>query len=151
MQAHALLASSVVPGKEAEGAKFADYHAHAEKLATTPSHRALAMMRGRNEGFLSLDLLIDPEAAPGDSPAERMVRAALAVQGKGAGDLWLAQVAGWVWRVKLKLSLTIDLMTELRERAEAEAIRVCARNLKDLLLAAPAGARATMGRPAADP
>ena len=145
MQAHALLSSSVVPGKEAEGAKFSDYHAHTEKLATTPSHRALAMMRGRNEGFLSLDLLIDPDAAPGDSPAERMVRAVLNAHGKGAGDLWLAQVAGWVWRVKLKLSLTIDLMTDLRERAEAEAIRVFARNLKDLLLAAPAGARATMG------
>ncbi|MCC5969514.1 MAG: RNA-binding transcriptional accessory protein [Pararhodobacter sp.] len=145
MQAHALLASSVVSGKEAEGAKFSDYHAHSEKLSGVPSHRALAMMRGRNEGFLSLDLLIDPDAAPGDSPAERMVKAALAAHGKGAGDLWLAQVAGWVWRVKLKLSLTIDLMTDLRERAEAEAIRVFARNLKDLLLAAPAGARATMG------
>jgi len=145
MQAHALLSSTVVPGKESEGAKFADYHSHSEKLATTPSHRALAMMRGRNEGFLSLDLLIDPDAAPGDSPAERMVKAALNAHGKGAGDLWLAQVAGWVWRVKLKLSLTIDLMTDLRERAEAEAIRVFARNLKDLLLAAPAGARATMG------
>jgi len=145
MQAHALLSSTVVPGKEGEGAKFSDYHAHTEKLATTPSHRALAMMRGRNEGFLSLDLLIDPDAAPGDSPAERMVKAALGAHGKGAGDLWLAQVAGWVWRVKLKLSLTIDLMTDLRERAEAEAIRVFARNLKDLLLAAPAGARATMG------
>jgi len=145
MQAHALLASSVVAGKEAEGAKFSDYFSHSERLSGVPSHRALAMMRGRNEGFLSLDLLIDADAAPGDSPAERMVKAALAAHGKGAGDLWLAQVAGWVWRVKLKLSLTIDLMTDLRERAEAEAIRVFARNLKDLLLAAPAGARATMG------
>ncbi len=145
MQVHAVLSSSVVPGKEVEGAKFADYHSHSEKLSGVPSHRALAMMRGRNEGFLTLDLLIDPDAAPGDSPAERMVKAALGVHGKDAGDLWLAQVAGWVWRVKLKLSLTIDLMTDLREHAEAEAIRVFARNLKDLLLAAPAGARATMG------
>ncbi|KPQ06308.1 MAG: uncharacterized protein HLUCCA12_11405 [Rhodobacteraceae bacterium HLUCCA12] len=142
---HGFLASSVLPGKEAQGTKFADYHAHSEKLATVPSHRALAMMRGRNEGFLTLDLVLDADAAPGDSPAERMVKDVLGAHGHGAGDQWLAQVAGWVWRVKLKLSLSIELMTDLRERAEAEAIRVFARNLKDLLLAAPAGARATMG------
>ena len=139
------LSAEVLPGKEAEGAKFSDYFAHSEALSGVPSHRALAMFRGRNEGFLALDLLVEPEASPGESAAERAVKAALDVGRAGKGDLWLAAVAGWAWRVKLKLSLTIDLMTDLRERAEAEAIRVFARNLKDLLLAAPAGAKATMG------
>ncbi|MFN4100105.1 MAG: Tex family protein, partial [Pararhodobacter sp.] len=139
------LVSEVVPGKEGEGAKFSDYFAHSEALGNVPSHRALAMFRGRNEGFLSLDLAVEPEASPGDSVAERMVRTALNVGRAGKGDVWLGTMAGWVWRVKLKLSLTIDLMTDLREKAEAEAIRVFARNLKDLLLAAPAGAKATMG------
>ncbi|MCC5988856.1 MAG: RNA-binding transcriptional accessory protein [Pararhodobacter sp.] len=145
MQAQAQLCASVVKGKEGEGAKFADYFAHSERWRDVPSHRALAMMRGRNEGVLSLDLAVEPEAAPGTSRAEGMVRDALAAHGPGKGDAWLAQLAGWVWRVKLKLALGIELMGDLRERAETEAIRVFARNLKDLLLAAPAGARATMG------
>ena len=139
------LTSELMPGKEAEGAKFSDYFAHSEALSGVPSHRALAMFRGRNEGFLALDLAVEPEAAPGQSRAEAMVRTALNVGNAGKADQWLGTVAGWVWRVKLKLSLTIDLMTDLREKAEAEAIRVFARNLKDLLLAAPAGAKATMG------
>ena len=141
----ARLTSEVLPGKEAEGAKFSDYFAHSEPLSGVPSHRALAMFRGRNEGFLALDLAIEPEAAPGDSTAERMVKGALSVGRAGKGDLWLAGVAGWVWRIKLRLTLTLDLMGDLRDVAEAEAIRVFARNLKDLLLAAPAGAKATMG------
>ncbi|WP_323020790.1 Tex family protein [Pararhodobacter sp.] len=145
MAAVGLLSSEVMPGKEAEGAKFSDYFAHSEALSGVPSHRALAMFRGRNEGFLALDLAVEPEASPGQSRAEAMVRTALNVGNAGKADQWLGTVAGWVWRVKLKLSLTIDLMTDLREKAEAEAIRVFARNLKDLLLAAPAGAKATMG------
>ncbi len=145
MGAVARLTASVLPGKEAEGAKFADYFAHSELLSGVPSHRALAMMRGRNEGILALDLAVEPEAARGESTAERMVQRSLAVGRAGKGDDWLRQVTGWVWRIKLKLALTIDLMTDLREAAEAEAIRVFARNLKDLLLAAPAGAKATMG------
>ncbi|GAB1381243.1 Tex family protein [Pararhodobacter aggregans] len=145
MAAVGRLTAEVMPGKEAEGAKFSDYFAHSEALSGVPSHRALAMFRGRNEGFLALDLAVEPEAAPGQSRAEAMVRTALNVGNAGKADAWLGTVAGWVWRVKLKLSLTIDLMTDLREKAEAEAIRVFARNLKDLLLAAPAGAKATMG------
>ncbi|MBI1217192.1 MAG: S1 RNA-binding domain-containing protein [Rhodobacteraceae bacterium] len=145
MRKVARLAARGIEGKEAEGAKFRDYFSHSEPFFTVPSHRALAMLRGRNEGFLTVDLEIEPEAAPGQSEAERLVRGALKVAGKAPGDLWLAEVAGWTWRVKLRLSLTLDLMAEMREAAEAEAIRVFARNLKDLLLAAPAGGKATMG------
>ncbi|WP_430464734.1 Tex family protein [Tabrizicola sp.] len=139
------LQAKAVAGKEAEGAKFSDYFAHDEAWATAPSHRVLAMLRGQNEGFLTLDLAIDPEAARGESPAERACAAHIAATGRGAGDAWLREAAAWAWRVKLKTSLTLDLMGELRDRAEAEAIHVFARNLKDLLLAAPAGGKATMG------
>ncbi len=145
MKQAAVLAATVVPGKEAEGAKFSDYFAHREPWEKAPSHRVLAMLRGRNEGVLGLDLEVDPEAPRGQSPAERICGAALAAGGAGPGDQWLREAASWAWRVKLKTSLTLDLMAELRERAEEEAIRVFARNLKDLLLAAPAGGKATMG------
>ena len=139
------LAASVVAGKEAEGAKFSDYFAHSEPWHSAPSHRVLAMLRGRNEGFLTLDLEVDPEAPRGQSPAEQSCGAALQAGGNGKADQWLREVAAWAWRIKLKTSLTLDLMGDLRDRAEAEAIRVFARNLKDLLLAAPAGGMATMG------
>ena len=145
MKKEARLTATVVEGKEAEGAKFSDYFAHSEPWATAPSHRVLAMLRGRNEGVLSLDLAIDPDAPRGESPAERMAAAALQATGRGAADLWLKDAAAWTWRVKLRTSLTLDLMAEMRERAEEEAIRVFSRNLKDLLLAAPAGGKATMG------
>ena len=139
------LTAKVVEGKEAAGAKFSDYFQHDEPFAGAPSHRVLAMLRGRNEEILSLDLTVDADAPRGESPAERACGAALAAGGQGAGDRWLREAAAWAWRVKLKTSLTLDLMAELREAAEAEAIRVFARNLKDLLLAAPAGGKATMG------
>ncbi len=139
------LSAKVVAGKEQSGAKFSDYFAHYEPFAGAPSHRVLAMLRGRNEEILSLDLEVDPEAPRGTSPAERACGAALGTGGQGAGDRWLREAAAWAWRVKLKTSLTLDLMGDLREAAEAEAIRVFARNLKDLLLAAPAGGKATMG------
>lgn len=139
------LTAKVVPGKEQAGAKFSDYFAHDEAFSGAPSHRVLAMLRGRNEEVLSVDLEVDAEAARGESPAERACGAALGASGQGAGDRWLRDAAAWAWRVKLKTSLTLDLMADLREAAEAEAIRVFARNLKDLLLAAPAGGKATMG------
>lgn len=132
----------VVKGQEEKGAKFSDYFAHDEKWATVPSHRALAMMRGANEGVLSLDIGPDAEGLP---RVEAMVEAALGVAGTAPGDLWLRDVARWAWKVKLGLSMMLDLMGSLRDRAQEEAIRVFARNLRDLLLAAPAGARATMG------
>jgi protein Tex len=139
------LAARVVAGKEAAGAKFSDYFAHTEDLSRVPSHRALAMFRGRNEEVLTLDLEVDAEAPRGESPAERACAAAAGAGNTGPGDKWLREAAAWAWRVKLKTSLTLDLMSDLREAAEAEAIRVFARNLKDLLLAAPAGGKATMG------
>lgn len=139
------LSARVVAGKEAAGAKFSDYFAHGEDFSRVPSHRALAMFRGRNEDVLTLDLEIDADSPRGESPAERACGAAVGAGGGGPGDKWLREAAAWAWRVKLKTSLTLDLMAELREAAEAEAIRVFARNLKDLLLAAPAGGKATMG------
>ena len=139
------LAAKVVAGKETAGAKFSDYFAHTEDLSRVPSHRALAMFRGRNEEVLTLDLEVDVDAPRGESPSERACGAAVGAGGSGPGDKWLREAAAWAWRVKLKTSLTLDLMGELREAAEAEAIRVFARNLKDLLLAAPAGGKATMG------
>jgi uncharacterized protein len=145
MKQVAKLAAKVIDGKQTEGAKFSDYFAHTEAWTTAPSHRVLAMLRGQKEGFLTLDLEVDADAPRGDSPSERACGAELQAAGRGAGDLWLREAAAWAWRVKLKTSLTLDLMSEMRDRAEAEAINVFARNLKDLLLAAPAGGKATMG------
>ncbi|NGR08480.1 RNA-binding transcriptional accessory protein [bacterium SGD-2] len=147
MKEYGVLRSRVVEGKEEQGAKFSDYFDHAEPWAGVPSHRALAMFRGRNEEILSLDIEL-PEGEgglPPSAPVEAMICAAYGIAGALPGDLWLRDVAAWTWRVKLSLRLVLDLMGDLRERAEEEAIRVFARNLKDLLLAAPAGSRPTMG------
>ncbi|WP_181700239.1 Tex family protein [Chthonobacter albigriseus] len=137
----------VADGKAEAGAKFSDYFDHVERWATMPSHRALAMLRGRNEEILTLDVEVDAEDPAPVKPVERMVAAAydIRVPARRPADGFLFDVARWCWRVKLSLHLSLDLMTTLRERAEEEAIRVFARNMKDLLLAAPAGSRATMG------
>ncbi len=145
MRETALLRAKVVDGKQEAGAKFSDYFDHSERWATAPGHRALAMLRGWNEEILSVDIVVDQEELSPHKPVERMIAAAYEVGGQMPGDKWLLDVIGWTWRVKLSLSLSLDLMRELRERAEEEAIRVFARNLKDLLLAAPAGSRPTMG------
>ncbi|WEK06282.1 MAG: Tex family protein [Candidatus Devosia phytovorans] len=145
MRDKAMLSAKVLKGKEEAGAKFSDYFAHSERWNKVAGHRALAVMRGRDEEFLSLDIEVDADNTDPVKPAERLVAGALAAQGTGPGDAWLREVAGWAWRTRLRITLSIDLMVELRERAEVEAIQVFARNLKDLLLAAPAGARATMG------
>ena len=145
MKERAVMRARVVDGKQEAGAKFSDYFDHSERWANVPSHRALAMLRGRNEDVLSLDLEIDADDTSPIKPVERMIAAAYAIGATLPGDQWLMQVAGWTWRVKLSLSLSLDLMRDLREAAEEEAIRVFSRNLKDLLLAAPAGSRATMG------
>jgi uncharacterized protein len=142
----AFVHARVVDGKQEAGAKFSDYFDHSERWATTPSHRALAMLRGRNEDVLTIDIEIDADSTAPVKPVEQMIADAYAIPpDAGAADKWLMDVARWTWRVKLSLTLSIDLMTELRERAEEEAIAVFARNLKDLLLAAPAGSRATIG------
>lgn len=145
MKDRAILYSKLVDGKAEAGAKFADYFDHSERWATVPGHRALAMLRGWNEEFLSLSIEVDRDDTAPVKPSQRMIAAAYQVAGKGPADQWLLEVAGWTWRVKLSVSLSLDLMRELRERAEEEAIHVFARNLKDLLLAAPAGSRPTMG------
>ncbi len=143
----AVLRSAVIAGKEAAGEKFADYFDHRERWAAVPSHRALAMLRGRNEEVLALELEIDADDPAPVKPVERMVAEAFSINvpAKLPAEGFLFDVCRWTWRVKLQLSLSLDLMGTLRERAEAEAIRVFADNLKDLLLAAPAGARTTMG------
>ena len=143
LQRDALLTARVVEGKEQESAKFSDYFDHRERWADVPSHRALAMLRGSNEGVLTLDIGPDPEE--GVAKAEAMVAAVLGAGGDGPGDKWLRKVAGWTWRVKLSLSMMLELMGDLRARAQEDAIQVFARNLKDLLFAAPAGARPTLG------
>ncbi|KQZ93230.1 RNA-binding transcriptional accessory protein [Mesorhizobium sp. Root157] len=145
MQERAMLRARVMVGKQEQGAKFSDYFDHVERWATAPSHRALAMLRGRNEEVLSLDIEVDADDASPVKPVERMIAEAYAIGRQLPGDQWLMEVAGWTWRIKLSLHLSLDLMRDLRERAEDGAIQVFGRNLKDLLLAAPAGSRATMG------
>jgi uncharacterized protein len=146
LKQHATLRSRVIEGKEAAGEKFSDYFDYNERWAKVPSHRALAMLRGRNEEVLSLAIEVDEDNPSAVKPVERLIAESydIPLQG-GPADAWLFETARWAWRVKLSLHLSIDLMTELRERAEKEAIQVFARNLKDLLLAAPAGTRPTMG------
>lgn len=145
---NAHLTAAVVSGKEEEGAKFRDYFAHHEPLAQVPSHRALAMFRGRNEGILQLALNPDPqfEEPPKASHCEQIIMDHLGVRLNNApADSWRRAVVSWTWRIKVLMHMETELMGAVRERAENEAINVFARNLHDLLMAAPAGLRATMG------
>ncbi len=153
---NAHLVSTVVSGKEEEGAKFRDYFDHKfrdyfdhhEPLSTVPSHRALAMLRGRNEGILQLSLNADPqfEEPPKESYCEQIIMDHLGLRLNNApADSWRKGVVSWTWRIKVLMHLETELMGTVRERAEDEAINVFARNLHDLLMAAPAGLRATMG------
>ncbi|CBJ79335.1 Protein yhgF [Xenorhabdus bovienii str. Jollieti] len=145
---NAHLAAKVVEGKEEEGAKFSDYFDHHEPIATVPSHRALAMFRGRNEGILQLALNADPqfEEAPKESYCEQIITDHLNLRLNNApADSWRKAVVSWTWRIKVLLHLETELMGTLREKAEDEAINVFARNLNALMMAAPAGMRATMG------
>lgn len=145
MRSVAKVRARVVEGKQEAGVKFSDYFDHSESWATIAGHRALAMLRGWNEEFLTVDIMVDAEDPSPVKPVERIMAASLSAGGTLPGDQWLMEVIGWTWRVKLSLSLSLDLIREMRERAEEEAIQVFARNLKDLLLAAPAGSRPTMG------
>lgn len=144
---NAHLTSTVVEGKEKQGAKFRDYFNFSEALKTIPSHRALALLRGRNEGYLQLAMDADPgsEAETG-SHAESLIADYLQFKHQQrAADDWLQKVIQWTWRVKLSVHMETELMSSIRERAETAAIQVFAGNLKDLLMAAPAGAKRTMG------
>jgi uncharacterized protein len=154
LQEHAVLVAKVVEGKETEAAKFRDYFDYQELFKNVPSHRALAMFRGRKEEFLRVSLklpeeLQDQTAASSVAPfnsCEKKIAARNRIADRGrAADEWLLQTVRWTWTVKVAWSLESELFTSLREQAEAEAIRVFARNLNDLLLAAPAGAHVTMG------
>jgi len=168
-----VLKSAMVEGKETEGAKFRDYFDSREPLKAIPSHRALAQLRGRNEGFLQLALVLeeDEQAQSRSAPpnrCEQMIARRFGIASSsaalsptlsrsrereqtsqlpqaGAGLKWLTETVRWAWRVKIFLHLDLELTSRLREAAEAEAIRVFARNLHDLLLAAPAGPRTTIG------
>ena len=145
---YALLVSTVVAGKEIAGAKFRDWFDFRESIKTVPSHRALALLRGRNEDILRLGLKTEQELRdpPESSPCVAMVASHFAIRDQGrAADKWLMETARWAWLVKLSLHLESELMNQLRERAEEEAIRVFARNLHDLLLAAPAGQHTVIG------
>ena len=144
----AVIFSRVLEGKEAEGIKFQDYFDHQEPLRNVPSHRALAMFRGRNEGILQLGLNADPDAEESSrhSYCEEIVREHLGARlANQAADKWREQVISWTWKIKVALHLETELMGALREKAEEEAIGVFARNLSALLMAAPAGAKNTMG------
>jgi uncharacterized protein len=143
--AEGVLTSTVRKDKTAQGAKFSDYFDFGQRIKDIPSHRALAMLRGRNEGILDLDLDVEHEAGK-PHPAEGRIMAAFGIARRGRpADEWLAETVRLAWKAKLSVSLSADLLTRLKERADAEAIAVFSMNLKDLLLAAPAGPRATMG------
>ncbi|PUA28599.1 MAG: RNA-binding transcriptional accessory protein [Cellvibrio sp. 79] len=153
LQHEATFTARAVPEKltdtSQEVQKFRDYFEHDEPLKSVPSHRALAMFRGRNEGVLSISIKVGDDEANAVSkghPCETMIAEHWQVKDSGrAADGWLAEVVRWTWRVKLLTHLETDLLGELREKAEEEAIKVFASNLKDLLLAAPAGQKATIG------
>jgi len=148
LQQHGLLVCDVVEGKQDEAANYRDWHCYREALRTVPSHRALAMFRGRNEQLLRLAVKTAEELAdpPLPSPCAALVAEHFGLQDRGRrADAWLLECARWTWMVKLSLHLDAELMDQLRERAEAEAIQVFAQNLRDLLLAAPAGPRVTLG------
>ncbi|MFE7773607.1 Tex family protein [Streptomyces sp. NPDC057445] len=141
------LAAKVREGKEEAGAKFADYFDFSEPFTELPSHRVLAMLRGEKEDVLALELEPEePSGEPGPSTYESMVARRFDVADRGRpGDKWLADTVRWAWRTRILVHLGIDLRLRLRTAAEDEAVRVFAANLRDLLLAAPAGTRATLG------
>ena len=148
---HGVVDAKVIEGKQEAGEKFSDYFDYSEKFSAIPSHRALALLRGRREEILSVSLHLDTEIekpkwdAP-HNPCEAKISSRFNISQKNrAADKWLLDTVRWTWRVKIFMHLDTELMTKLREEAEAEGIQVFARNLKALLLAAPAGPRVTIG------
>ena len=145
---YAHIKSQVIVGKEVEGSKYKDYFSHSELLKKVPSHRSLAMFRGRNEKFLQVSLDADPEKDEGDrsSYCEQIIAEHFNIKfANRAADTWLASVVQWTWRVKTLLHMENELFGAVREQAEQDAINVFAKNLNDLLMAAPAGPKVTMG------
>ena len=144
---HGFIVSELVEGKENEGAKFKDYFDFDEELTSIPSHRALALFRGRQEGVLSIKIaLSEQEEAQKLHPCQKIIAEHFGIKDLGrAADQWLMDVCRWTWRVKVNLNLETELFEAIRERAEEEAIRVFGINLKDLLLAAPAGQKGVIG------
>lgn len=145
---NAEIVSRVVEGKEQAGEKFKDYFDHREPISKAPSHRALAMLRGRNEGFLTLTLNADPELEESarQSYCETLIAEHYGIHlSQATADAWRKQVISWAWKIKISMHMETELMSAMKERAEIEAIEVFATNLKDLLMAAPAGPRATLG------
>lgn len=145
---HAFIDSTVVKGKEKEAQKYKDYFAHSEKLKNVPSHRALAMFRGRNEGVLSIQINADPQREDPQAPShcEHIIAQHYGIMDRGRpADAFMQQVVQWTWKIKIGLHMETELFSSLREQAEEEAISVFAKNLNDLLMAAPAGAKTTMG------
>ncbi|KAA1196368.1 Tex family protein [Vibrio cholerae] len=145
---NAEIVSRVVEGKEQAGEKFKDYVDHREPISKAPSHRALAMLRGRNEGFLTLTLNADPELEESarQSYCETLIAEHYGIHlSQATADAWRKQVISWAWKIKISMHMETELMSAMKERAEIEAIEVFATNLKDLLMAAPAGPRATLG------
>ncbi|MBR0741849.1 RNA-binding transcriptional accessory protein [Bradyrhizobium liaoningense] len=148
MWTNARMASKVRDGKKTEGEKFADYFDFSEPLTKLPSHRILAMFRGEKEEVLDLQIQAEAEAPPPGVPGAyelRIMKRFGIADLKRAGDRWLVDTVRWAWRTKIQVHLNIDLRMRLWNAAETEAVRVFASNLRDLLLAAPAGTRATMG------
>ncbi|EGR1450571.1 Tex family protein [Vibrio cholerae] len=145
---NAEIVSRVIEGKEQAGEKFKDYFDHHEPISKAPSHRALAMLRGRNEGFLTLTLNADPELEESarQSYCETLIAEHYGIHlSQATADAWRKQVISWAWKIKISMHMETELMSAMKERAEIEAIEVFATNLKDLLMAAPAGPRATLG------
>jgi len=146
LHANAKINSQVVKGKEEEGQKFSDYYEYEEPINKIPSHRALAILRGRREGILQINLVIpEPEGIQFNTP-ESMIAEQFEIQdNQEAADHWLKEVVRWAWKIKINTQLELELINELRKKAETEAIDVFAENLRALLLAAPAGMKTTMG------
>ncbi len=145
---NAEIVSRVIEGKEQAGEKFKDYFDHREPISKAPSHRALAMLRGRNEGFLTLTLNADPELEESarQSYCETLIAEHYGIHlSQATADAWRKQVISWAWKIKISMHMETELMSAMKERAEIEAIEVFATNLKDLLMAAQAGPRATLG------
>ena len=142
---HGIVTSSVLRGKKTEGEKFSDYFDYHQRIKDLPSHRALALLRGRNEGILDLGLDVATEEGK-PHPAEGKIMLSFGLMNQGrAGDKWISDSVRLAWRARLSVSLSVDLMTLLKEIADRDAISVFSKNMKDLMLAAPAGPRVTMG------